>query len=88
MRGSLTARYVAHPRIDFGSGRHASPRPRLGLRKGSIVYHGRRGPMHALPTVAALRAHTSDFRYPSLGPVARGGSRRVASLGLPRAPRA
>lgn len=89
MRVSLVARYSSHPTIDFGSGRGAAHRPRLGLRATATVYHRPRARLQAAPTVAALRSQTSRFRFPSVGRVGGVPVRRTAPpLGLPRARRA
>lgn len=89
MRVSLTARYVTHPTIDFGSRRRAAHRPRLGLSRGDTVFHRPRPMRRAAPTVAALRPLTSHFSFPSVGLLGRIRDRRaVLSLGSPRARRA
>lgn len=84
MRVSLTARYVSHPTIDFGSRRPRARRQRLGLPIGTTVFHRPRARL-AMPSVSALRPLTAAFRFPS---VERGGGtadRRVAhSHGSPR----
>jgi hypothetical protein len=66
MRVSLVARFVSHPSIDFGSGRRAAHRSRLGLDRSRTVYHRprRRGSM--LASVTELRAQTSRFRFSSV----------------------
>jgi hypothetical protein len=89
MRASLTARFVHHPAIDFGARRAAGRRPTLGLRTSSLIYHVSAPARHRAPTIAALRAPTSRFRFPSVGSVGRISPRRaLLSLGLPRARRA
>jgi hypothetical protein len=89
MRVSLTARFVSHPPIHFGRGRHLAARRRLGLSGGTTVYHRPLRRRRALLTVEALRAQTSLFRFPSVGRVGRVRTRRaVPPLGLPRARRA
>ena len=89
MRVSLTARYVSHPTIHFGSGGVRSRRRRLGLNRTSTVYHRPRVARLAAPSVASLRAPTSRFIFPSVGPAGRIQDRRTAlPLGLQRARRA
>jgi hypothetical protein len=89
MRVSLTARYVSHPIIDFGSGRSASHRPRMGLRHPTTVYHRPRRTLHVAPTIGSLRSQTSRFRFPSIGQIGRTRARRSSlPLGLPRGRRA
>jgi hypothetical protein len=89
MRVSLTARFVSHPAIDFGARRAAGRRRSLGLRSSSTTYHAASLRRHRTPTIAALRAPTSRFRFPSVGGVGRVSPRRaLLSLGLPRARRA
>jgi hypothetical protein len=89
MRVSLVARLVSHPSIDFGSGRGRAHRLRLGLDRGRTVYHRPRRTVAVLPTVAALRAETSRFRFPAVGHATRLPARRTAlPFGLPRARRA
>jgi hypothetical protein len=88
MRVSLVARFVSHPSIDFGTGRRAAHRSRLGLSRSGTVYHPRR-PMGPAPTVRALRSQTSGFRFPAVGRANRLPARRPAlPFGLPRARRA
>jgi hypothetical protein len=82
------ARFVSHPTIDFGTGRRASGRARLGLRAGDTVYHRPRRLRHLLTTIQALRSQTSRFSFPAVGRVGRvRGRRQVPLLGLPRARR-
>ncbi|MDP9271705.1 MAG: hypothetical protein M3P14_12175 [Chloroflexota bacterium] len=89
MRVSLTARFVSHPSIDFGAGRHAPGRPRLGLPSGETVYHRPRRLRRTLATVHALRSQTSQFSFPAVGRLGRvRGRRQVSPLGPPRARRA
>lgn len=89
MRVSLTARYVSHPTIDFGPRRAATRHPRLGLARATTVFHRPRATRTAPPTVTTLRAPTSHFSFPSVGPLGRVRDRRAAlSLGSPRARRA
>ncbi len=89
MRVSLTARYVSHPTINFGTTRLAPGRRRLGLTSGDTVYHRPRRLRHTVPTVTALRAQTSRFSFPAVGRIGRVRARRqVPLLGLPRANRA
>lgn len=89
MRVSLTARFVSHPAIDFGARRAGGRRRILGLQSSSTVYHLPSPRRHRTLTIAALRAPTSRFRFPSVGSVGRIGPRRaLLSLGLPRARRA
>jgi len=89
MRMSLMARYVAHPVIDFGSQRRSTGRPRLGLTRGTVVYHRPARTTLSTPSIGALRSQTSRFRFPSVGRIGRVRARRAAeSLGLPRAHRA
>jgi hypothetical protein len=89
MRVSLTARFVAHPIIEFGPPRAAGHRPRLGLSRPTTVYHRPRRTLHVAPTIGSLRSQTSRFRFPSIGRVGRTRVRRTSlPLGLPRARRA
>lgn len=89
MRVSLTARYVTHPTIHFGSGRALSPRRRLGLGRTATVYHRPRVARLAAPSVALLRVPTSRFSFPTVGRAGRIRDRRTAlPLGLQRARRA
>lgn len=89
MRVSLTARYVSHPAIDFGSRRVGGRRLRLGLSRGATVFHLPRRLRAAAPTVGALRSHTSQFSFPSVGRPGRTGDHRVAhTSGSPRVRRA
>jgi hypothetical protein len=88
MRVSLVARFVSHPSIDFGSGRRSGHKARLGLDRPVTVYHRPRSGV-SVTTVAALRSHTSRFRFPAVGRAARLPARRPAlPFGLPRARRA
>jgi hypothetical protein len=88
MRVSVVARLVSHPSIDFGSGRRAVFRSRLGLDRDVTVYHRSRRAM-AAPSVRALRSETSRFRFPAVGRATRLPARRPAlPFGLPRARRA
>ncbi len=88
MRVSLTARYVSHPTIDFGTRRPGERRVRLGLRHTGTVFHGPRA-AGACATVAALRPLTSRFSFPSVGQLGRVANRRAAlSLGMSRVRRA
>jgi hypothetical protein len=88
MRVSLVARLVSHPSIDFGSARRSVRRARLGLDRGTTVYHRTRS-TPVTPTVGALRSQTSRFRFPALGRATRLPARRPAlPFGLPRARRA
>jgi hypothetical protein len=89
MRVSLTARYVSHPTIHFGSGRAHSRHRQLGLRRRPTVYHRPRIARLAAASVASLRAPTSRFSFPTVGPAGRIRDRRTAlPLGLQRARRA
>jgi hypothetical protein len=89
MRASLTARFVSHPVIEFGARRAAGRRRTLGLQGSTLSYHPSNHARHRAPTIAALRAPTSRFRFPSVGSVGRVSPRRaLLSLGLPRARRA
>jgi hypothetical protein len=89
MRVSLTARYVSHPTIHFGAERVLSRRRRLGLGRAATVYHRPRAARHALPSVASLRAQTSQFSFPSVGRAGQTRDRRTSlPLGLQRARRA
>ena len=98
MRVSLTARYVAHPTIDFGTQRASGSRPRLGLGRGATTYHRPRAARHerasvaalrSQTSVAALRSQTSGFVFPSVGRSGRVLTRRAPlSLGSTRARRA
>jgi len=89
MRVSLTARFVSHPFIEFGARRTSGRRPRLGLAASPVTYHPSRPARHQASGLAALRAQTGHFRFPSVGRVGRVGPRRaLQSLGLPRARRA
>jgi hypothetical protein len=89
MRASLTARFVSHPVIEFGARRAAGRRRTLGLRSSTLIYHASAPARHRGPTIAALRAPTSRFRFPSVGSVGRISPRRaLLSPGLPRARRA
>ena len=89
MRVSLTARYVSHPTIHFGPGRARSRHRRLGLGRTSTVYHLARAARLAAPSVASLRAPSSRFSFPTVGPAGRIRDRRTAlPLGLQRARRA
>ena len=89
MRVSLTARYVSHPAIDFGSRRSAARRPRLGLPHAATVFYRPRMTRTAAPTVAALRPLTARFSFPSVGLLGRVRDRRAAlSLGTSRVRRA
>lgn len=86
MRVSLVARFVSHPTIDFGAGRRAKQRPRLGLERARTVYHRPRAA--ALPTIRALRSQTSRFRFGAVGHATRVPARRTAlPFGVPRARR-
>lgn len=87
MRVSLVARFVSHPTIIYSARRRVAQRARLGLPQPVTVYHRtRRGPQ---PAVAALRARTSGYHFPSVGRIGRIRARRAAlTLGLPRARRA
>jgi hypothetical protein len=88
MRVSLTARYVSHPTIHFGSGRALSRRRHLGLGRLPTVYHRPR-PARLAASVASLRVPTSRFSFPNVGRAGRIRDRRIAlPLGLPRARRA
>lgn len=85
MRASLTARFVSHPDIDFGSRRAAARRPSLGLDRAPVTYHRPLSGRVRGASVAALRAYTSTFRFPSVGRVGRVSARRTRlPLGLPR----
>jgi hypothetical protein len=89
MRVSLTARFVSHPSIDFGSGRATRGRPRLGLQAGDTVYHRPRRLRQTVPTIDALRSQTSRFSFPAVGRVGRVRARRPGTpLGTPRVRRA
>ncbi len=89
MRVSLTARYVSHPTIDFGSRHPGERRLRLGLRHTGTVFHGPRPAGSTGATVAALRPLTSRFSFPSVGQLGRVADRRAAlSLGTSRVRRA
>lgn len=89
MRVSLLGRLVAHPTIDFGSGRRSAQRPRLGLGRDGTVYHRGRRARASTPTIGALRSQTSRFRFPAVGRATRLPARRTAlPFGLPRANRA
>lgn len=89
MRVSLTARYVSHPSIDFGSRRAGGRRLRLGLARGATTFHRPRALRASSPTIGALRSLTSRFSFPSVGRAGRSGDRRVAqSSGSPRVRRA
>jgi len=89
MRVSLTARFLSHPTIDFGSGRRRAPRLRLGLTRTATTYHRPGASRPALPTVAALRSQTARFRFPSVGGAVRALHRGHAlPLGPQRARRA
>lgn len=86
MRVSLVTRFVSHPAINYPSRRPAGHRSRLGLSATRTVYHRSRRPQ---PAVAALRARTSRYQFPSIGRIGRIRARRAAlSLGLSRARRA
>ena len=87
MRVSLVARFVSHPSIDFGSSRRSANRPRLGLDRLRTVYHRSRRSTALMPTVRALRSHTSGFRFPAVGRATRLPARRPAPF-QPRARRA
>lgn len=88
MRVSLVARLVSHPSIDFGARRRSGPRARLGLGRGSTVYHRPRS-IAVAASVRALRSTTSRFRFPAVGRATRLPARRPAlPFGLPRARRA
>lgn len=89
MRVSLVARFVTHPTIDFGPRRRTGHRSRLGLDRGLTVFHRPRARRATLPSIAALRTETSQFRFPAVGRAARLPARRpVPPFGLPRARRA
>jgi hypothetical protein len=89
MRVSLVARFVSHPSIDFGPGRRALHRSRLGLDRQRTVYHLPRTSTRQLPTVHVLRSQTSRFRFPSVGRPGRAAVRHAAPpFDLPRARRA
>lgn len=89
MRVSLTARYVSHPTIDFGTQRASGSRPRLGLGRGATTYHRPRAARHERASVAAIRSQTSGFVFPSVGRSGRVLTRRAPlSLGSTRARRA
>ena len=89
MRVSLTARFVSHPSIDFGSGRATRGRQRLGLRVADTVYNRPRRLRQTVPTIAALRSQTSRFSFPAVGRVGRVRARRQGTLlGTPRVRRA
>jgi hypothetical protein len=89
MRVSLTARYVSHPTIHFGSDRASSRRLRMGLSRTATTYHRPRGARLAAPSVASLRTQTSRFHFPSVARPGRVRDRRaVLPLGLSRARRA
>ena len=89
MRVSLTARYVSHLTIDFGSRRIGSRRLRFGLSRGATMFHRPRRRHAQAATVDALRSLTSGYRFSSVGPTGRSGDRRVAhSSGSPRVRRA
>ncbi len=89
MRVSLTARYVSHPNIEFGSRRLGARHRRLGLPRSTTVFYRSRASETAPATVVTLRSLTSRFRFPSVGHLGRIGDRRAAlSLGSPRARRA
>ena len=89
MRVSLTARYVSHPTIVFGSGRALSRRRQLGLGRTPTIYHRPRTAHLTAPIVASLRVPTSRFSFPTVGPAGRIRDRRTAlPLGLQRARRA
>ena len=68
MRVSLTARYVSHPTIHFGSGHARSRHRQLGLARTPTVYHRPRVARLAAPSVASLRVPTSRFSFPSRRP--------------------
>jgi hypothetical protein len=89
MRVSLTARFLSHPTIDFGSGRRRAPRLRLGLTRPATTYHRHAGSRPTVATVAALRSQTARFRFPSVGGAVRALHRGQAlPLGPQRARRA
>jgi len=89
MRVSLTARFLSHPTIDFGSQRRRAPRLRLGLTRVATTYHRPRAARQTLPTVAALRSQTARFRFPSVDGAVRALHRGHAQpLGPQRARRA
>lgn len=71
MRVSLTARFLSHPTIDFGSGRLRAPRLRLGLTRASTTYHRPASARATRATVAALRSQTARFSFPSVGGAVR-----------------
>jgi hypothetical protein len=88
MRVSLVARLVSHPSMDFGSDRGGAHRLRLGLDHPGTVYHRPRRTVALTPSVSALRAETSRFRFPAVGRATRLPARRPAlPFGLPRARR-
>jgi len=89
MRVSLTARYVSHPTISFGTVRGITRLPRLGLARQATTFYRPRLARRALPTVNALRAQTTGFTFPTVARPGRLGDRRANSqLGSPRARRA
>lgn len=89
MRVSLTARYVSHPTIDFGSRRLGGRHRRLGLPRSGTVFYRSRATRVAPPTVTTLRSHTAQFCFPSVGHLGRTRGRRAAlSLGSSRVRRA
>ncbi|HEX5040635.1 MAG TPA: hypothetical protein VFW95_10920 [Candidatus Limnocylindria bacterium] len=88
MRVSLMARLVSHPSIDFGSGRRAPYRSRLGLDLPRTIYHRPRRAPGSTVSIASLRSQTSRFRFPAVGRATRLPARRPAlPYGLPRARR-
>jgi hypothetical protein len=88
MRVSLTARYVSHPLIDFGSRRSARRGRWLTPSYPTTGYHRPRRSHGLVPTVGSLRSQTSRFRFASLPRVGRSRARRSSlPLGQPRARR-
>jgi hypothetical protein len=88
MRVSLTARFLSRPTIDFGATRRPTPRALLGLSRPTTTYHRPQAATHLGATLAALRSHTTGYRFPSVCGSARGLNRRTAlPLGLQRARR-
>jgi hypothetical protein len=82
------ARLVSHPLIDFGSGRRAPHRSRLGLDRPRTTYHRPRRATGSTVSIGSLRSQWSRFRFPAVGHATRLPARRPAlPYGLPRARR-
>jgi len=74
-----------HPVIAFGDDRPRSWRHRIVLGGPAVTYHRATASRSETPTPSALRAPTSQFRFPVVGRLGQIAARRVRlQLGTPR----